>query len=124
LQGIGLLLAAPFLYVLGVAPTATIAFAALAGFGLFRGIYDASIYAGLYDVVPARFHSSASSVMIAFAYVVGALAPVALGRAKAGIGLSGAICGLSLVFLTGALASFVAARFFYSKDHARAIAGN
>ena len=51
-QAIGLLAGVPFIFVTGWTTTVAILIAAMAGFGFFKGLYDANIWASLHDVVP------------------------------------------------------------------------
>jgi hypothetical protein len=97
-----------------------VVYLAMAGFGVFRGIYDSNIYAALYQVVEPRFHASAASFIGAFAYMAGALSPVALGLAKTPIGLAAGISCLSVVYLAASGFLFIAARFFFTRDYAEA----
>jgi MFS family permease len=120
MQTAGLLGWAPFLFLLSVAPDWPVACIALVGTGLFRGVYEANIYAALHDVVPARFHSTASSAMIASAYLIACAAPVALAAVKQQAGLAAGIGWLAVVLLPGAAAAFLASRRFYAHDYALA----
>jgi sugar phosphate permease len=122
MQAGGLLAAAPFLYWLATARDAGAACLALAGVGLFRGVYEANIYAALHDVVPPRYHATATSAMIAIAYLLGCASPIALGAIKQQTGLASGITYLPVVLLPGALAAIAAARIFYVKDQASATA--
>jgi len=119
MQACALLFGAPFLYLIGSSRTIIAVYLALGCFGVFRGIYDSNIYAALYEVIEPRFHASAASVVIAFAFTAGAVAPVALGAAKRAIGLGGGLSGLSAVYVAAGLSIFVAARFFFSRDRER-----
>jgi sugar phosphate permease len=122
MQAAGLLAAAPFLYWLALAETAPVACLALAGVGFFRGVYEANIYAGLHDVVPPRNHATASSAMIAIAYLLGCASPVALGAIKQQTGLASGFAVLPAVLLPGSAAALAAARIFYVHDQANAAA--
>ena len=106
LQGFALLAGAPFLFLLGTGSTETAVYGALAGFGFFRGLYDSNTYPAFYSVIPPRFHSAASGLLISFAFLVGSLAPVALGKAKEAFGLAQGLSALSLVYFIGALFAF------------------
>jgi MFS family permease len=113
LGGVSLLLGIPFLYFMGAAENLTVVYIALGGFGFCRGIFDSNIYASLFDVVPRRFHASAAGLMVAFSFVVGSLAPVALGAMKQGGDLGAGLSGLAWAYLLGGLALvFAAYRFF------------
>lgn len=64
MQGIGLLVAVPFIVMMGHSATLWVIYLGFAGFGFARAFFDANTYTVLYDVVPERYHSSASGVMI------------------------------------------------------------
>jgi MFS family permease len=115
-QGIGLLLGAPFIFLLGIGNTPFSIYLALALFGLFRGIYDSNIFAALYDVIEPRIRSTATGLMLMFAFVTGASAPYILGKIKPILGLAWGLSALSLVYIFSALCIFIAVRFFYKKD--------
>jgi len=124
LQGAGLLLAAPFLYLMGSTSELAPTYFALGAFGFFRGFYDSNIYASLFEVIEPRFHASASGLMTAFAFVVGSLAPVALGAVKQAVGLSLGLSSLSLVYLAAAASMFIAVFLFFQDDFLRRVGGS
>ena len=115
-QGTGLLLGAPFIFLIGIANTPFVIYLTLALFGLFRGIYDSNIFAALYDVIEPRVRSTATGLMLMFAFVTGASAPYILGKIKPALGLAWGLSALSVVYIFSALCIFVAVRFFYKKD--------
>ena len=82
----------------------------------FRGIYDSNLYAALFDVIEPDLRASSVGIMTAFAFLVGALAPLVLGFLKADYGLAFGISFLSVFYLFGALAIFVAIKFFFLKE--------
>jgi MFS family permease len=116
LQAVALLAGAPFLYLLGRASTEVVVYGALAGFGFFRGLYDSNTYPAFYAVIAPRFHSAASGLLIAFAFLVASTAPVLLGKAKDTIGLAQGLSALSLVYALGALLAFWGASRHFLKD--------
>lgn len=83
---------------------------------LFQGIYDSNLYAALFDVIAPDLRASSVGVMTAFAFIVGALAPLLLGYLKTDYGLSFGISFLAIFYLLGALAVFVAIKFFFLKE--------
>jgi sugar phosphate permease len=115
-QATGLLLGAPCIFLLGLGNTPFVIYLALALFGLFRGIYDSNIFAALYDVIEPRVRSTATGLMLMFAFVTGASAPYILGKIKPALGLAWGLSALSVVYIFSALCIFVAVRFFYKKD--------
>lgn len=115
-QGTGLLLGAPFIFLLGISNSPLLLYTTLALFGLFRGIYDSNIFAALYDVVDPKVRSTATGLMLMFAFVTGASAPYLLGKIKPILGLAWGLSALSIVYVISALSIFVAVKFFYRKD--------
>jgi fucose permease len=87
-----------------------------AGFGFARAFFDANTYTVLYDVIPAKYHSSASGVMIMTGFAVGALAPVVLGYVKSGAGLSAGISSLAVIWLVCGILMLLTSKYFYVKD--------
>lgn len=115
-QGFGLLLGAPFIFLLGISSTPFIIYIGLTFFGIFRGIYDSNIFAALYDVIDPRLRSTATGLMLMFAFITGAAAPYILGEIKPVLGLSWGLSALSVVYIFAAACIFVAVKFFYKKD--------
>ena len=114
---VGLLLGAPFILLMSVTGHFWVCCAGLAGFGLFRGIYDSNLYAVLFDVVEPRYRSSAVGIMLSFVFFVGAFAPVALGWAKTTIGLTAGLSWLALVYAVGGIILVVARIATFRKDY-------
>jgi MFS family permease len=115
-QAFGLLLGAPFIFLMGISNTPFVVYICLALFGLFRGIYDSNIFAALYDVIEPKYRSTATGLMLMFAFVTGAAAPYILGIIKPALGLAWGLSALSVVYILSALSIFIAVRFFYKND--------
>ena len=116
MQGLGLLVAAPCIYYMGHSSSLGVVFAALAIFGFARAFFDANTYVVLYDVIPAKFHSSASGVMIMIGFGTGALAPVILGLIKEASGLSLGFTILAAIWVVCGLIMIVGGKLFYKRD--------
>src|SRR5690606_2298205 len=99
LQAMGLLFAAPFIVLMGKSTVVWITYIGFAGFGFGRAFFDANTYAVLYDVIPRKYRSTASGMMMMIGFSVGATAPLVLGYLKPVIGLSTGISLLSVVWL-------------------------
>jgi MFS family permease len=121
LQGIALLVGAPFIYWVGMGSTLTITCSALFVFGLFRGIYDANIYASLYEIVPPAVKSAATGIMIMFAFLTGAFAPLILGILKPSLGLSAGMSSLWISYVLGGVCIMIAVKYFFDQDRLKAI---
>ena len=85
----------------------------MAGFGVFRGIYDAGIYASLFEVIEPRLRATVIGLAIAVAYLVGALAPA--WNLKGSLGLSFSFSLLAVVYAAGGTAALLAAKFSFSE---------
>lgn len=116
MQGIGLILAAPFILLMGNSTEVWLACVGLAGFGFFRALFDANTYVVLYDVIPAKYHSSSSGVMIMVGFGTGALAPVILGAIKQYASLSAGISALGVIWFVAGVVMLVGSKIFYRRD--------
>jgi fucose permease len=92
-------------------------YVSLAGFGLFRGFYDSNLFAALFDVIPSRYRSSATGIMLAFAFTSGSTAPMILGYVKQHLNLSVGLSSLAFVYLFSSLVIFIAMKVFFAKDY-------
>ena len=119
MQGIGLLVAVPFIIMMGHSTILWTIYVGFAGFGFARAFFDANTYTVLYDVVPEKYHSSASGVMIMIGFAIGALAPLVLGAIKQATGLSFGITMLAGIWAVCGIAMIVAAKFCYNRDFSR-----
>jgi MFS family permease len=111
IQSLGLILGAPFVFLAGQSPSLAMVIAALIGAGLCKGIYDANIFASLFDVVPPEDRGTAAGLMNTVGWTGGFLAPWSVGKASKSFGLDGAIASTAIVyFLVGLLAWFASRR--------------
>lgn len=114
---IGLLGGAPFIFLMGYTSNLYVSFIALAFFGFFRGIYDSNLYAALFDVVEPEFRATSVGIMTAFAFIIGAFAPLILAMIKTSYGLSVGISSLSIFYFLAAIMIFLAIKFFFKNDY-------
>lgn len=117
LQGLGLIVAVPFVYYMGHSQTLWVVYLALGAFGFCRAFFDANTYTVLYDVIPPKYHASASSVMIMTGFGIGALAPLILGIVKEHGGLSSGFTMLAAIWLICGVAMIISSRVFYKRDY-------
>lgn len=114
-----MLIGAPAIFLMGQAGTLVLACAAMAAFGLFRGIYEANTHA-LFQVISPRYRASAVGIMTMLAFLAGSLSPWLLGALREssppmqglGIGFS----ALSGAYLVGGLAVLSAVLFTFHRD--------
>ena len=98
-QAIGLLPGVPFLLLSGLTRQVPVFVIAMTGFGFFKGIYDANIWASLHDVVPVERRASAVGVMNSVGWLGGGFAPIAIGAASAHYGMSACLSATSAIYL-------------------------
>ncbi|MPR37369.1 spinster family MFS transporter [Salmonirosea aquatica] len=115
-QSLGLLIGAPFIYLMSVSATQAVTYFALFLFGVFRGWYDSNIVASLYEVVSPKIRASAYGLVLACAFLIGATSPYILGVLKPTLGLSAGLASLSVMYVLGAACIGAGAWFFFDRD--------
>jgi len=114
---LGLAAAVPFIVLMAQAPTLALCCVGMGLFGFFRGVYDSNILAALFDVIDARYHATASSIMLACAATLGSAAPTVLGWIGDHASLRTGFASLAGFYLVGALSVAVARVFFLNRDY-------
>jgi len=109
-QSIGLLCGVPFLFLTGWAIRVPLLIVGMAGFGYFKGIYDANIFAGLYDVVPIHRRGSAAGVLNSLGWLGGGFAPLLIAIAAARFGFSACISATAAIYLAISLLLYAGSR--------------
>ena len=109
-QGSALLLGAPWVFLAGWTDQFPVLIFALLAAGACKGVYDANIFASVYDVVPIEVRGSAAGLMNTLGWGFGSLAPVVIGAAADRFGLSMAIASTAAVYGAAGLLALVAAR--------------
>ncbi len=119
-QAAGLVLAAPFVWLSGSCTTVGMLVTSLALLGLFKGFYEANIFASMFDVMPASSRGRMVGVMNMVAWLgAGGTAPVIVGYVAGKTSLSHAIASAASVYVVGSVL-LVAAAFSVGKDRGRA----
>jgi len=100
--------------------------ASMACFGFFKGMYDANIFASIYEVIHPRARATAAGVMNAVGWMGGALAPLIIGWIvwNAGSGnevaaMSRAVAMGGIVYLTAASLLLMGVILFVRRDAER-----
>lgn len=119
MQGIGLLVAAPFILLMGNSDVLAIIYIGFAGFGFARAFFDANTYTVLYDVIPEKYHSSASGIMIMIGFLVGSMSPTVLGYMKPMFGLSFGFSMLAIIWGVCGLLLIFTSKYLYQKDYVK-----
>jgi len=98
-QALGLLAGVPFIFLTGWTVSVPVLIVAMIGFGYFKGMYDANIWASLYDVVRPERRATAVGVMNSIGWLGGGLAPVAIAAAAQRYGMSACLSATSVIYL-------------------------
>ena len=116
-QAAGVLCGAPFVWWCGQTQSIGMVIAALTGWGLFKGLYDANIFASVFDVVPPEARGAAAGLMNTLGWLAGGgSAPLVIGWIAQSTGLGGAISLAAGVYVLAGLFLIVAAVFFARRD--------
>jgi MFS family permease len=122
-QAAGLLVGAVFVGVVGLTGSKTTLLAAMACFGVCKGLYDSNIFAALFDVIEPRARATSVGIMNAVGWGGGALGPLAVGlatqygrHAKEVDNMSEAIAFGAVIYVVGAALLLVAALGFARRD--------
>jgi MFS family permease len=114
-QSVAMLCGAPCLAAIALMPSAFSMIAMTAAYGVFRGFFEVNTHATLFDVIPARYRSTAVGIFTVFAFLFGGLSGVAMGALSQKYGVHGFEKGfmlMSAAYVVGAL--FVMYGFFFS----------
>jgi len=98
-QAAGLLLGVPFIFITGWTLSVPVLIGGLIGFGYFKGLYDANIWASLHDVVRPEHRATAVGFMNSIGWLGGGIAPVAIAAASGRYGMSACLSANSALYL-------------------------
>ncbi len=116
-QAAGVLCGAPFVAWCGMTLSVTSLIVALSAWGFSKGMYDANIFASLFDVVRPEARGTAAGFLNSMGWLGGGgAAPVVIGFIARDRGLSAGITAASTVYLLAFALLLVAAVFFVKKD--------
>lgn len=119
-QMIGVLGGAPFVALCGLTPSVGTVILALTVWGFFKGLYDANIFASVFDVVRPEARGTAAGFMNAVGWLAGGgSAPLVIGLIAQRESLGLAIALASTVYVGAALLLLTAILFFVARDAAR-----
>lgn len=120
LMGTVMLLGVPVIVFMGQAGSLAAVCAAMAGFGLLRGLYEANTHAALFEVIAPKYRASAIGVTVMVAFLIGSASPWVLGKMResfaGGTGLSYGFSSLAGAYLLGGLAVMTAVLKTFKRD--------
>jgi len=119
-QAAGVLCGAPFVAWCGMTHSVTSLVIALTLWGFSKGMYDANIFASMFDVVRPEARGTAAGFLNSVGWLGGGgSAPVVIGFIAKDNGLSAGITAASVVYLLACALLLIAAVFFVNKDSER-----
>jgi MFS family permease len=98
-QALGLFGGVIFIFLTGWTLSMQVLIGAMIGFGFFKGVYDANIWASLYDVVKPERRATAVGLMNSIGWLGAATAPWAIALASKEYGMSACLSATSLIYL-------------------------
>lgn len=121
-QALAVLAGAPFVFLCGQTQSVAWLILALTAWGLFKGVYDANIFASAFDVIPPEIRGTTAGLMNMLGWLGGgASAPLVIGILAENFGLGWAISSAALVYVAAGILLFLAALFLAPRDSARVI---
>jgi len=109
-QSIGLACGVPFLFLTGRTLSVPVLVAAMACFGYFKGLYDANIFASLYDVVTVEVRAAAAGLLNSLGWLGAGFAPVLVAAGSRRFGMSACLSATSVIYLCCSILLAAAAR--------------
>jgi MFS family permease len=119
MQFAGLLLGAPFIFLLGWSDSRVVVLVSLGLFGVFRGLYESNLFASLYEVIRPQSRATSTGIMIGAAYLGGGFAPLAIGWLSDRMALGSALSGMSLCYLASGSIIALDCLLFFRDDYLR-----
>jgi MFS family permease len=103
-QALGMFAGAPFVVVCGITQSVGVLIVALTFWGFFKGLYDANIFASVFDVVPSETRGRAAGFMNMIGWLAGGgSAPVVIGFIAQRSSLGAALALASIVYVAAGL---------------------
>jgi MFS family permease len=118
-QAVGVFGGAPFVLLCGMTRSAAWMVVALIAWGLFKGLYDANIFASIFDVVPPEARGTAAGFMNMVGWLGGGSAPVVIGYIADHRSLSLAISMTAAMYLLAGVLLVLGMMKLGSRDYSR-----
>jgi predicted MFS family arabinose efflux permease len=119
IQLTGLVLAVPFIFLLGWSGSQMVVFISMGLFGLFRGLYDSNLFASLYEVVRPQARATATGIMLAVGFLGGGSSALAVGWMSRRIGLGMALSATSASYVIAAALMGATCLWWFQRDSVR-----
>ncbi len=121
IQAVGVFGGAPFVWWCGETRSVQSLIIALSAWGFFKGLYDANIFASVFDVVRPEHRGSIAGMMNLFGWLCGgASAPIVVGILADSYGLGWAISSTAIVYVVTGILLLLAGFVFVRRDTSNA----
>jgi MFS family permease len=118
-QAVGVFAGAPFVVLCGITQSVAWLVVALAGWGFFKGMYDANIFASPFDVIPPEARGTMAGLMNCVGWLGGGgTAPIVVGLIAQRSSLGFAIAITSVVYCLAGVLLLVCMVLFVERDSA------
>jgi MFS family permease len=115
-QATGVFGGAPFVAICGLTRSTVWLVIALTAWGFFKGLYDANIFASVFDVIRPEARGTAAGFMNSAGWLGGGGAPVIVGLIAVRYNLGVGIALASFVYIAAGILLIAAAVFFVGRD--------
>ncbi|MBZ5602721.1 MAG: MFS transporter [Acidobacteriia bacterium] len=116
-QAIGVFGGTSFVVLTGLTRSIPVLIAALAAWGFFKGLYDANIFAAIFDAVPEEARGTAAGLMNMTGWIGGGAAPLIVGIVATRTGLGAAIAMTAGLYVVAGVLLVAASFQFAAKKH-------
>ncbi len=118
-QALGVFCGAPFVALCGLTDSVTVLIGALTAWGFFKGLYDANIFASVFDVIRPEARGTAAGFMNTVGWLAGGgSAPLVIGIIAQRRSLGLAIALASTVYIAAGLVLLAGILLFVKRDAA------
>jgi MFS family permease len=121
-QAIGLFAGAPMIALTGWTLDIPTLVVAMIGFGFCKGMYDANIWASLYDVVPAQRRATAQGLMNAVGWLGAGAGPIVIAAASKRYGMGPCLSATSIVYVVFGILMVAGILLFVRRRHTTVLA--
>ena len=94
-----------------------VVYIALFWFGFFRGVYDSSLFASLFDVIQPKYRATGMGIMLCFGFIIGSTSPTLLGWLRDNLGFQYSIASLVVFCIAAVGLLLIARKFFFWRDY-------
>jgi len=116
-QAFGVWLGVPFVLLSGLSTSLPITLSAFVGWGFAKGLYEANIFASMFDITAAEIRGTVVGIMNMAGWLFGAgTAPILVGYIAERSSLGAAIASTAMIYVAAGVLLFAASRFVIAEN--------